>query len=185
MACKTMQLRFFSVETVHVEWKQYFCEIELAVVISWQLRGLRGNRRVRMRQLWVIWDKQAISAAEITREQYIFCGPSPGMFLFNNSVFIPNDRCQIPWFFAHSNSLITGSMFLLRGARGNLLLLSVTWTRKNHLIRPRNTHSHVTHRIRGSYTIAVWPPRYFMSFFRLSGCLFNIIYISGVNPALV
>ena len=36
-----------------------------------------------MCQLWVIQDKQAISAAEITWEQYIFCGPydSPGMFL--------------------------------------------------------------------------------------------------------
>ena len=36
---------------------------------------------LRIRQLGVLWDKQAISAAEITRKQYIFCGPSPGMFL--------------------------------------------------------------------------------------------------------
>ena len=37
-----------------------------------------------MRQLQVIWDKQAISAAaDLTWEQYIFCGPSLGMFLLN------------------------------------------------------------------------------------------------------
>ena len=35
-----------------------------------------------MRQLGVIRDKQAFSAAEVAREEYSFCGPSPGMFLF-------------------------------------------------------------------------------------------------------
>ena len=35
-----------------------------------------------MRQLGVIRDKQAFSAAEVAREEYFFCGPSPGMFLF-------------------------------------------------------------------------------------------------------
>ena len=30
----------------------------------------------------VIRDKQAFSAAEVAREEYFFCGPSPGMFLF-------------------------------------------------------------------------------------------------------
>ena len=35
-----------------------------------------------MRQLGVIRDKQAFSAAEVAREEYLFCGPSPGMFLF-------------------------------------------------------------------------------------------------------
>ena len=41
---------------------------------------------LRMRQLGVIRDKQAFSAAEVTWEEYMymyfFCGPSPGMFLF-------------------------------------------------------------------------------------------------------
>ena len=37
---------------------------------------------LRMRQLGVIRDKQAFSAAEVAREEYFFCGPSPGMFLF-------------------------------------------------------------------------------------------------------
>ena len=32
-----------------------------------------------MRQLQVIQDKQAISAADLTWEKYIFCGPSPGI----------------------------------------------------------------------------------------------------------
>ena len=36
---------------------------------------------LRMHQLQVIQDKQAISAADLTWEQYIFCGPTPGMFL--------------------------------------------------------------------------------------------------------
>ena len=36
---------------------------------------------LRMRQLQVNRDKQAISAADLTWEQYIFCGPSSGMFL--------------------------------------------------------------------------------------------------------
>ena len=57
-----------------------------------------------MRQLGVIQDKQAFSAAEVTQEEYFFCGPSPEMFLF-----IPNDLWNIPWFFAHCeipNSLI-------------------------------------------------------------------------------
>ena len=36
---------------------------------------------LRMHQLQVIRDKQAISAADLTWEQYIFCGPSPGIFL--------------------------------------------------------------------------------------------------------
>ena len=44
------------------------------------------NKRVlyflRMRQLGVIRDKQAFSAAEVAQEEYFFCGPSPGMFLF-------------------------------------------------------------------------------------------------------
>ena len=35
-----------------------------------------------MRQFGVIRDKQAFSAAEVAREEYFFCGPSPGMFLF-------------------------------------------------------------------------------------------------------
>ena len=35
-----------------------------------------------MRQLGVIRDKQAFSAAEVAWEEYFFCGPSPGMFLF-------------------------------------------------------------------------------------------------------
>ena len=35
-----------------------------------------------MRQLGVIRDKQVFSAAEVAREEYFFCGPSPGMFLF-------------------------------------------------------------------------------------------------------
>ena len=35
-----------------------------------------------MRQLGVIRDKQAFSAAEVVREEYFFCGRSPGMFLF-------------------------------------------------------------------------------------------------------
>ena len=35
-----------------------------------------------MRQLGVIRDKQAFSAAEVAREEYFFCGPSPGMLLF-------------------------------------------------------------------------------------------------------
>ena len=34
-----------------------------------------------MHQLHFIRDKQAISAADLTWTQYIFCGPSPGMFL--------------------------------------------------------------------------------------------------------
>ena len=34
-----------------------------------------------MRQLRVIRDKQAFSAAEVAREEYLICGPSPGMFL--------------------------------------------------------------------------------------------------------
>ena len=34
--------------------------------------------------------KQAFSAAEVAREEYFFCGPSPGMFIVY-SVFIPND----------------------------------------------------------------------------------------------
>ena len=34
-----------------------------------------------MRQLRVIRDKRAFSAAEVAREEYVFCGPSPGMFL--------------------------------------------------------------------------------------------------------
>ena len=37
---------------------------------------------LRMRQLGVIRDNQAFSAAEDAREEYFFCGPSPGMFLF-------------------------------------------------------------------------------------------------------
>ena len=36
-----------------------------------------------MRQLRVIQHKQAISAAEITQEQYIYCGSSVGMFLLS------------------------------------------------------------------------------------------------------
>ena len=55
--------------------------------------------------------KQAFSAAEVAREEYFFCGPSPGMF-FVYSVFIPNDLWNIPWFFAHCeipNSLIVAS----------------------------------------------------------------------------
>ena len=62
-----------------------------------------------MRQLGVIRDKQAFSAAEVAREEYFFCGPSPGMFLF-----IPNDLWNIPWFFALCeipNSLITPDFF--------------------------------------------------------------------------
>ena len=35
-----------------------------------------------MRQLGVIRDKQAFSAAEVAREEYFFCGPTPEMFLF-------------------------------------------------------------------------------------------------------
>ena len=35
-----------------------------------------------MHQLGVIRDKQAFSAAEVVREEYFFCGPSPGMLLF-------------------------------------------------------------------------------------------------------
>ena len=35
-----------------------------------------------MRQLGVIRDKQAFSAAEVAQEEYFFCGPSRGMFLF-------------------------------------------------------------------------------------------------------
>ena len=35
-----------------------------------------------MRQLGVIRDKQAFSAAEVAREEYFFCGPSPGVCLF-------------------------------------------------------------------------------------------------------
>ena len=57
-----------------------------------------------MRQLGVIRDKQAFSAAEVARKEYFYCGPSPGMFLF-----ISNDLWTIPWFFAHCeipNSLI-------------------------------------------------------------------------------
>ena len=42
---------------------------------------------LRMRQLVVIRDKEAFSAAEVAREEYILCGPSPEMLLF-----IPNDR---------------------------------------------------------------------------------------------
>ena len=34
-----------------------------------------------MRQLQVIRDKQAISAADLTWEQHIYCGPTLGMFL--------------------------------------------------------------------------------------------------------
>ena len=34
-----------------------------------------------MRQLGVIRDKQAFSAVKVAREEYFFCGPSPGMFL--------------------------------------------------------------------------------------------------------
>ena len=33
-----------------------------------------------MRQLGVIRDKQAFSAAEVAQEEYFFCGPSPGTF---------------------------------------------------------------------------------------------------------
>ena len=49
-----------------------------------------------MRNLGVIRDEPAFSAAEVTREEYFFCGPSPGMFLL-----ISNDLWNIPWFFAH------------------------------------------------------------------------------------
>ena len=35
---------------------------------------------LRMRQLRVIRDKQAFSATEVAREEYLFCGPSLGMF---------------------------------------------------------------------------------------------------------
>ena len=35
-----------------------------------------------MRQLGVIQDKQALSAAEIAQEEYFFCGPSQWMCLF-------------------------------------------------------------------------------------------------------
>ena len=36
----------------------------------------------RMRQLGVIREKQTFTAAAVAREEYFFCGPSPGMFLF-------------------------------------------------------------------------------------------------------
>ena len=64
-----------------------------------------------MLQLGVIRDKQAFSAAEVAREEYLFCGPSPEMFLF-----IPNDLWNIPWFFAHCkipNSLIGTALLLI------------------------------------------------------------------------
>ena len=35
-----------------------------------------------MGQFGVIRDKQAFSAAEVMREEYLFCDRSPGMFLF-------------------------------------------------------------------------------------------------------
>ena len=55
---------------------------------------------LRMRQLQVIRDKQAISAADLTWEQYIFCDPSPGMFLLILCLFLmTSDRIQR--FFAH------------------------------------------------------------------------------------
>ena len=66
-----------------------------------------------MRQLGVIRDKQAFSAAEVAREEYFFCGPSPGMFLFY-SVFIPEWPLKyIPWFFAHCE--IPNSLNILFG----------------------------------------------------------------------
>ena len=61
-----------------------------------------------MRQLGVIRDKQAFSAADVAWEEYFFCGPSPEMCLF-----IPNDLWNIPWFIAHCeipNSLIRKKM---------------------------------------------------------------------------
>ena len=49
-----------------------------------------------MCQLGIIRDKQAFSAAEIAREEYFFCGPSPEIF-----VFISNDLWNFPWFCAY------------------------------------------------------------------------------------
>ena len=49
----------------------------------WSTRNVKSEFGIhlRMHQLQVIQDTQAISAAEITWEQYIFCGPSPRIFL--------------------------------------------------------------------------------------------------------
>ena len=58
-----------------------------------KIASLALHLHARMRQLGVIRDKQAFSAAEGARKEYFFCGPSPGMFLF-----ILNDLWNIPWF---------------------------------------------------------------------------------------
>ena len=87
-----------------------------------------------MRQLQVIWDKQAISAADLTWEQF----PKPGN-VFVNSVFIPNDLWQIPCFFAHCeipNSLIHISF--------TLILISVP----PHISRgPESIIAYITHNV--------------------------------------
>ena len=78
-----------------------------------------------MRQLGVIQDKQAFSAAEVTWKKYFFCGPSPGIFLF-----ISNDLWNIPWFFAHCE--IPNS--LIQQAQSTLSFINVVW----HIV---NKHS--------------------------------------------
>ena len=73
---------------------------------------------MRMRQLGVIRDKQT-SAARVAREEYFFCGPSPGMFLF------------IPCLSRMTSEISHGSLLTVR-FRTRLLPYDGNWSRAIH-----------------------------------------------------
>ena len=63
----------FSYQITVLESVRRPCTLLCVSLLGWTTRD----------QLWVIRDEQAFSAVEIAREEYFFCGPSPGMFLLN------------------------------------------------------------------------------------------------------